>query len=172
MWQKLEPYRSSIILLSALLIGGCVGVFAPEFALRLKPIGQIFLNLLFMIIVPLVAISVTSSIARMTDLKNLGVILVTILLVSIVMAIIPALSIVGLALAFDPAQGVILDLHQSVETGPGNMDFVGLLTTNDFVGLLSKSNILALIIMSVISGIAIGQSGEDGGKSLPHARQP
>ncbi|MPY26522.1 dicarboxylate/amino acid:cation symporter [Shewanella sp. YLB-07] len=164
MWQKLEPYRSSIILLSALLIGGCVGVFAPEFALKLKPIGQVFLNLLFMIIVPLVAISVTSSIARMTDLKKLGVILITILLVSIVMAIIPALSIVGLALAFDPAQGVILDLHQSVETGSGSMDFVGLLTTNDFVGLLSKSNILALIIMSVISGIAIGQSGEDGVK--------
>lgn len=42
------------------------------------------------------------------------------------------------------------------------MDFVSLITTNDFVGLLSKSNILALIVMSVISGIAIGQSGEDG----------
>lgn len=42
------------------------------------------------------------------------------------------------------------------------MDFVNLLTTNDFVGLLSKSNILALIIMSVLSGIAIGQSGREG----------
>ncbi|MCL1050047.1 dicarboxylate/amino acid:cation symporter [Shewanella abyssi] len=164
MWQKLEPYRSSIILLSALLIGGAIGIVLPDFALKLKPIGQIFLNLLFMIIVPLVAISVTSSIARMTDLKKLGVILITLFLVSIVMAIIPAVSIVGLALAFDPAQGVVLDLHQQVEAGVGNMDFVGLLTTNDFVGLLSKSNILALIIMSVIAGIAIGQSGKDGEK--------
>ncbi|PKH59350.1 dicarboxylate/amino acid:cation symporter [Shewanella sp. Choline-02u-19] len=164
MWQKLEPYRSSIVLLSALFIGGVIGIVLPDFALELKPIGQIFLNLLFMIIVPLVAISVTSSIARMTDLKKLGAILITLFLVSIVMAIIPAVSIVGLALAFDPAQGVLLDLHQHVEAGAGTMDFVGLLTTNDFVGLLSKSNILALIIMSVIAGIAIGQSGKDGEK--------
>ena len=162
MWNGLQAYRTSIILLSALVIGGTLGLTLPEFALKLKPIGQIFLNLLFMIIVPLVAISVTSSIARMTDLKKLGLLLVSIMLISIVMAIIPAVGILGLAMTFDPAQGVTLDLHQSMQTEPGSMDFVSLLTTNDFVGLLSKSNILALIIMSVISGIAIGQSGEDG----------
>ena len=131
MWHKLQPYRSSIILLSALLIGGANGLLLPNFALTLKPIGQVFLNLLFMIIVPLVAISVTSSIARMTDLKKLGIILITLFTVSIVMAIIPAVSIVGLALTFDPAQGVVLDLNQQVEAGSGSMDFVGLLTTND-----------------------------------------
>ena len=164
MWQKLAPYRSSFILLSALILGGIIGIFAPEFALKLKPLGQIFLNLLFMIIVPLVAISVTSSIARMTDLKRLGAILITIFLVSIAMAIIPSLGIIGLASIYDPAQGVTLDLQQQITAGSGDMDFVSLLTTNDFVGLLSKSNILALIIMSVISGIAIGQSGTDGEK--------
>ncbi|WP_076415280.1 dicarboxylate/amino acid:cation symporter [Shewanella sp. UCD-KL12] len=164
MWNKLQPYRSSIILLAALSLGGVTGIIIPDIALKLKPIGQIFLNLLFMIIVPLVAISVTSSIARMTDLKKLGAILVSILLVSIAMAIVPAVGIIGLATIFDPAQGVVLDLKQSVELGSGNMDFVSLLTTNDFIGLLSKSNILALIIMSVISGIAIGQSGKDGEK--------
>lgn len=162
MWNKLQPYRSSIILLTALSLGGLLGVLLPDIALKLKPIGQIFLNLLFMIIVPLVAISVTSSIARMTDLKKLGTLLIAIFLVSIVMAIIPAAGIIALASVFDPAQGVVIDLEQAIETGSGKMDFVSLLTTNDFVGLLSKSNILALIIMSVISGIAIGQSGKDG----------
>jgi Na+/H+-dicarboxylate symporter len=103
-----------------------------------------------------------SSIAHMTDLKKLGAILVSIMLVSIVMAIIPAVGVVLLALAYDPAQGVTLDLANTVDAASGGMDFVSLLTTNDFVGLLSKSNILALIIMSVIGGVAIGQSGEDG----------
>ncbi|WP_153912498.1 dicarboxylate/amino acid:cation symporter [Shewanella sp. TC10] len=161
MWNALQAYRSSIILLSALLLGGLLGFVLPEFAIKLKPIGQIFLNLLFMIIVPLVAVSVMASIARMTDLKKLGSILASIMGVSVVMAMIPAIGIVLLALAYDPAQGVTLELSETVETA-GSMDFVSLLTTNDFVGLLSKSNILALIIMSVISGIAIGQSGEDG----------
>jgi len=164
MWNKLQAYHSSIILLSALVLGGALGLLIPDIALKLKPIGQIFLNLLFMILVPLVAISVTSSIARITNLKKLGAILISIMLVSIVMAIIPAVGLLGLAMIFDPAHGVTLDLHQTVQTGIDKMDFVALLTTNDFVGLLSKSNILALIIMSVISGIAIGQSGEDGKK--------
>ncbi|MDO6612930.1 dicarboxylate/amino acid:cation symporter [Shewanella sp. 1_MG-2023] len=163
MWNTLQAYRSSIILLSALLLGGLLGTALPEFAIKLKPIGQIFLNLLFMIIVPLVAVSVMSSIAKMTDLKRLGSILASIMAVSVVMAMVPAIGIVLLALAYDPAQGVTLELAETVEVA-GSMDFVSLLTTNDFVGLLSKSNILALIIMSVISGIAIGQSGEDGRK--------
>jgi len=162
MFSSLRAYRSSIILLGALLLGGLFGGLAPELAIKLKPIGQIFLNLLFMIIVPLVAVSVMSSIAHMTDLKKLGAILVSIMLVSIVMAIIPAVGVVLLALAYDPAQGVTLDLANTVDAASGGMDFVSLLTTNDFVGLLSKSNILALIIMSVIGGVAIGQSGEDG----------
>ncbi|MGB6137240.1 MAG: dicarboxylate/amino acid:cation symporter [Shewanella sp.] len=162
MLRSLRAYRSSIILLSALLIGGLLGGLFPEWAIKLKPIGQIFLNLLFMIIVPLVAVSVMSSIAHMTDLKKLGAILVSIMAVSIVMAIVPSVGVVLLALAYDPAQGVTLDLANTVDAASGSMDFVSLLTTNDFVGLLSKSNILALIIMSVIGGVAIGQSGEDG----------
>ena len=162
MFSSLRAYRSSIILLGALLLGGLFGGLVPELAIKLKPIGQIFLNLLFMIIVPLVAVSVMSSIAHMTDLKKLGAILVSIMLVSIVMAIIPAVGVVLLALAYDPAQGVTLDLANTVDAASGGMDFVSLLTTNDFVGLLSKSNILALIIMSVIGGVAIGQSGGDG----------
>tara|TARA_R110002033_G_scaffold47673_9_gene92820 strand:+ start:1226 stop:2473 length:1248 start_codon:yes stop_codon:yes gene_type:complete len=162
MFSSLRAYRSSIILLGALLLGGLFGGLVPELAIKLKPIGQIFLNLLFMIIVPLVAVSVMSSIAHMTDLKKLGAILVSIMLVSIVMAIIPAVGVVLLALVYDPAQGVTLDLANTVDAASGGMDFVSLLTTNDFVGLLSKSNILALIIMSVIGGVAIGQSGEDG----------
>ncbi|PKG78611.1 dicarboxylate/amino acid:cation symporter [Shewanella sp. Actino-trap-3] len=162
MFKSLRAYRSSIILLSALLLGGLFGGLLPELAIKLKPIGQIFLNLLFMIIVPLVAVSVMSSIAHMTDLKKLGAILVSIMAVSIVMAIIPSVGVVLLALAYDPAQGVTLDLANTVDAASGSMDFVSLLTTNDFVGLLSKSNILALIIMSVIGGVAIGQSGEDG----------
>ncbi len=84
--------------------------------------------------------------------------------VSIVMAIISAVGIIGLALFFYPAQGVTLDLNQTISDTAETMDFVGQLTTNDFSGLLSKSNILALIIMSVIAGIAIGQSGKDGRK--------
>lgn len=162
MWSRLEPYRSSIILLVALVIGGLLGIYAPSFASKLQPIGQIFLNLLFMIIVPLVGISVMSSIASMTDLKRLGRIMAIIFIVSIAMAFIPAAGIVALALWYNPAQGVTIDLSQSVQAGSGKMDFVSMITTSDFIGLFSKSNILALIVMAIIAGVAIGQSDQAG----------
>lgn len=164
MWKKLEPYRSSIVLLLALIIGAIFGIVAPELALKVKPIGQIFLNLLFMVIVPLVSLSVMSSIAGMTDLKKLGKILGLVLLISIAMAFFPALGIVGIAQLFDISQGVTIDLSQEFTGGNGGMNFVNMFTTNDFVGLLSKSNILALIIMSVLAGIATSQAGEKGKK--------
>lgn len=162
MWTRLEPYKSSLILLFALIFGGLLGIYTPTFAIQLQPVGQIFLNLLFMIIVPLVGISVMSSIAGMTDLKRLGRIIGIIFIVSIAMALIPAAGIVALALAYNPAQGVTINLHKSVNAGSGNMDFVSMITTSDFVGLFSKSNILALIMISIIAGIAIGQSADAG----------
>lgn len=165
MWTRLEPYKSSFILLFALVIGGLLGIYAPAYAIKLQPIGQIFLNLLFMIIVPLVGVSVMSSIAGMTDLKQLGRIMVIIFIVSIAMALIPAAGIVLLALWYNPAQGVTIDLSSSVKSGSGEMDFVSMITTNDFVGLFSKSNILALIVIAIIAGVAIGQS-QDAGKRI------
>lgn len=161
MWSKIEPYKSSIILLAALILGGGLGIYFPPLAKKLQPVGQIFLNLLFMIIVPLVGVSVMSSIAGMTDLKRLGRIMSLIFIVSIVMAAIPAAGIIGLAMWYNPAQGVTIDLSQSVKAS-SNMDFVSMITTNDFVGLFSKSNILAIIVISIIAGVAIGQSGESG----------
>lgn len=115
-----------------------------------------------MIIVPLVGISVMSSIASMTDLKRLGRIMAIIFIVSIAMAFIPAAGIVALALWYNPAQGVTIDLSQSVQAGSGKMDFVSMITTSDFIGLFSKSNILALIVMAIIAGVAIGQSDQAG----------
>ncbi|WP_299490833.1 dicarboxylate/amino acid:cation symporter [uncultured Shewanella sp.] len=157
-------YRSSLILLFALGMGAMIGIYFPDVAHHLAPIGQIFINLLFMIVVPLVSLSVTSSIASMTDLKKLGVILLAVIGVSAIMAIIPSLTMISLASFYDPAQGVTLSLKDPISTDGGHMDFVKMLTTNDFVELLSKSNILALVIISIIAGIAIGQSGEHGRK--------
>lgn len=158
----LEPYKSSLILLGALIFGGLLGIYAPEIGLKLRAPGQIFLNLLFMIIVPLVGISVMSSIAKMTDLRALGRIMLMILVISVIMALIPAALMLSFCLWLDPAQGVTIELANSFQASEGGMDFVGMVTVSDFSALLSKSNILALIIMSIIAGIAMGQAGKSG----------
>ena len=54
------------------LIGGFIGYFMGADAVALKPLGDIFLNLMFTIVVPLVFFSIASSIANMDGLKRFG----------------------------------------------------------------------------------------------------
>jgi Na+/H+-dicarboxylate symporter len=77
----LKTYTSSVILLAALVIGGIGGVVFGTDAAIVKPLGDLFLNLLFMIIVPLVFFSISSAIANMEGMKRLGRIMGSIFLV-------------------------------------------------------------------------------------------
>ena len=63
LWQKI---------LLAIAIGTTTGIFLGEYALYLKPVGTIFLNLLKMLVVPLMFSSMISGITHMTDTRKLG----------------------------------------------------------------------------------------------------
>ena len=76
-----KNYKSSLLLLGAILIGGVVGAILGPKATILKPFGDLFLNLLFMSLVPLVFFSVSSAIANMSTMKRLGKIMVNIVIV-------------------------------------------------------------------------------------------
>ena len=71
-WQQ---YGNLILILSGILIGALIGVVAPNFGTTIKPIGDIFLNLLFTIVVPLVFVSIASAVGGMANMKRLGKIL-------------------------------------------------------------------------------------------------
>ena len=58
-----EAYKFSILLIGAILIGSLIGIHFGEAAVKLKPLGDLFINGMFMIVVPLVFITISSSIA-------------------------------------------------------------------------------------------------------------
>ncbi|MGL5365624.1 MAG: cation:dicarboxylate symporter family transporter [Plesiomonas shigelloides] len=61
----LRHYAFTLCLLVGIVLGGAGGLLFGEKALLVKPVGDLFLNLLFMVIVPLVFFSVSSWIAEM-----------------------------------------------------------------------------------------------------------
>ena len=67
-----EAYKFSILLIGAILIGSLIGIHFGEAAVKLKPLGDLFINGMFMIVVPLVFITISSSIAGMNDMNRLG----------------------------------------------------------------------------------------------------
>ena len=79
----LSNYKSTIILLVAIIVGAIVGIVFQEKATILKPLGDIFLNLLLVVIVPLIFLTISTSIAKMKTPKRLGKIMVTIFAVFI-----------------------------------------------------------------------------------------
>ena len=72
-----EQYKMPILLLGGIAIGALIGIIAPDFGTKLKPLGDIFLNLMFTIVVPLVFASIASAVGAMANMKRLGKILAT-----------------------------------------------------------------------------------------------
>lgn len=66
---KAANYRDPLILLACVIIGGVLGMILGEKASIIKPIGQMFINLLFCLVVPLVFFSISNSIASVGDAK-------------------------------------------------------------------------------------------------------
>ena len=64
-------YRQSIILLGAIILGAIVGIIWGEGASVLSPFGDIFLNLLLVIIVPLIFLTISNSISNMKQHKRI-----------------------------------------------------------------------------------------------------
>lgn len=172
----LSNYKSTIILLVAIIVGAIVGIIFQEKATILSPLGDLFLNLLLVIIVPLIFLTITTSIAKMKQPKRIGKIMVTIIGVFIFTSIIAV--IVGFVSTYfvklvnpEDGQQIRNSLQEITDGEDSTADeeeltiadrTVNLLTVNDFSKLLSKENIVALLIASVIFGIATNMAGEKG----------
>lgn len=166
-----ENYKSSIILLGSIIIGGVIGGFLGEQATIFKPVGELFLNLLFMTLVPLVFFSVASAIANMGEIKRLGNILKSIIIVFLVTAIISGIITLVGVLIFNPTKGLNSQMFESLmqtaevttaEQAGVLQQLVNTVTVPDFYNLLSKSNMLQLILFSIVFGIATAMVGEKG----------
>ena len=168
--------KSTIILLVAIIVGSIVGVIFKEKATILSPLGDLFLNLLLVIIVPLIFLNITTAISKMKQPKRLGKIIGSIILVFVITSIIAVL--VGFASTYfvklintEDGEQIRATLQETEDTSSDDTSeeemtiadrTVKLLTVNDFSKLLSKDNIIALLVFSIIVGIAINMSGEKG----------
>jgi Na+/H+-dicarboxylate symporter len=160
----LSSYGFSITLIISLFIGTLLGIIFKQNAAVLKPFGDIFLNLLFTAIIPLVFFSISSSVASMTNVGRLGKIIFSMLLIFILTGIIAsAVMIIGVTV-YPPATGVVINFGTEFTPQPlaVSEQIVKALTTPDFADILSQKNMLALIIFSILTGLATSTAGEKG----------
>lgn len=159
-WQQ---YKMPILLLGGTAIGSLIGALAPSFGTKLKPLGDIFLNLMFTIVVPLVFASITSAVGSMVNMRRLGKILGSAILVFLATGAIAGVLVLVWLNLFNPASGASIAMGAA---GMGEMKsagemIVGALTVSDFSQLLSRLNMLPLIIFSIIFGFCVSACGGD-----------
>lgn len=151
-----------LILLGGIFVGAIIGVVFGKDAMVLKPLGDIFLNLMFTIVVPMVFVSITSAVGSMVDLKRLGKILGATVGVFIVTGLIAAAFVLVTVNIFPPTADIVLkDPGAMEEAKSAGQMLVESLTVSNFGDLLDKSNMLPLIIFAIMFGLAMSMFGGD-----------
>ena len=157
-----KSYGSSILLLLAMLIGGIVGYYWGPGVSVLQPIADTFLNLLYVSVVPLIFCSLTSSIARMTDIAKLRRILTNFVLGLFITGIITSIFFIVPLIFIDPVGTSQIPMTQEVGEVSQSMNLLGMFTVDDFYKLFSRTNLMALIVFSLLFSFAIIKLGDKG----------
>ena len=169
-----KNYKSTIILLLSCVVGIIVGLVFGEKAKVLSPFGDLFINLLLTIIVPLIFLTITTSIGKMKQPKRLGKILISVIVVFILTSLVSVL--IGTAstrmslVNAEDTEKIKEVLDVSVEENTESLNIlertVQAISTDDFAKLISKENIIPLIIFSILIGLSINLAKEKGESAL------
>ncbi len=166
----LKNYGQTLLLLLGVGLGAlCGALFGPKSSV-VKPVGDIFLNLTFVLVVPLVFFSIASSMYRMTRERKVGSVLGWSLLVFLVTSVVAG-TLTWLVCEFWNPLGGFATKIPPERTGVGGLviggnsvakTVVNMFTVDDFTKLLSHTNLLPLIVFSGFLGIATALAGEKG----------
>ena len=156
-----ESYRFPLILLGGIILGAILGAILGEKATVLAPIGNVFINLLFMVVVPMVFVSIVNAVGSMLNMNRLGKILGSLIGVFIVTGLIASVLVLVVVNVFPPAANTTIEMT-SGEMGEmasvGDM-IVSTLTVDDFSGLMSRKNMLPIIVAAIFTGLAVAKCG-------------
>ncbi|QBN18711.1 dicarboxylate/amino acid:cation symporter [Flavobacterium nackdongense] len=160
----LKNYSDILLLLGGILAGSILGLVFGKGVEVIKPLGDIFLNMLFTAIIPLIFFTIATSIATLEKTEKLGKLFSIMLAVFLGTVIVSAVVMILGVLLFPIHQEIILSkvpLETIQESNVGTQ-ITQLLTVNDFSELLTRKSMLALILFSFLIGFATLRSGEKG----------
>ena len=159
----------------ALVLGVLAGLFAPEFAVKLKPLGDGFIKLIKMIIPVLVFCVVVHGIAGAGDLKRVGRVGVKALIYFEILTTIALVMGLAAAFYFQPGAGMNVDpkaLDASAMsayasnadklTSGGTVDFLMRLIPTTVINAFATGDVLQVLLFAVLFGCALTMLGERG----------
>ena len=156
----LKNYTFILCMLAGIVSGCAVGLLWPEFAGKLKPLGTLFTNMMFCLVVPMVFCSIASAIANMPSAKKAGKVMGVTVATFLATAAIASVLFYIIVRMFPVITGSyeVPSADPSAVMGAGDM-IVSFFTKPDFVELLSRRAVLPLIVFAVIIGFGVQMQG-------------
>ena len=159
----------------ALVVGIALGVYYPEFAEKLKPLGDGFIKLVKLMIAPIVFCVVVHGIAGAGNLKKVGRVGVKAVVYFEIVTTIALMLGIAVAYLFQPGVGMNIDtkvldlasLKSYIDTATnvkssGTVDFLMKLIPATFVGSFTSGDVLQVLLISVLFGCALSLIGDAG----------
>lgn len=162
-----KNYGDTLLLLLGLLVGGVIGAVWGDGAHVLQPVGALFLNLVFVLVVPLVFFSVAQSMVVMRRSGVIGKVLGTALLTFFCLSMaVGILSYAGMSV-WNPFAHITAAAEGGLQGGSllaGSVNWadalVSTFTVNDFPLLFSREHLLPLILFAALFGLAVALLGQ------------
>ena len=155
----LKNYGFLICMIIGIVAGCIVGAVWPG-ATALEPIGTIFINMMFCVVVPMVFVSISSAIANMKSARRAGKVMGTTILTFCVTAAIAAVIMYIIARCIPLVVGDYPTAEGEVGDTLGVADMIiNFFTKPDFTELFSRRAILPLIVAAVLFGFGIQLNG-------------
>lgn len=155
-----KNYGFILFMLTGIVAGCLVGALKPSLGSKLAPLGTVFINLMFCVVVPMVFCSIASAISNMSSAKRAGKVMGITIATFLVTAAIAAVIMYLLVRFFPVVTGDYKATEGTVDSTLGVADMIiNFFTKPDFVELLSRKAILPLIIAAVFFGFGVQMSG-------------
>lgn len=156
-----KNYKNSIYLIISIIVGTIIGLIFKEKTNTIKPLGDLFINMLTCSVVPIIFLNITTSISKINKPKRVSKILITTLIVFLGTSIISAL--IGI-IASNITPLIKGTTYIKEITTPDKINFlekfVTTLSVSNINELLNVNNMIALIVASIIFSIALNKTKE------------
>ena len=155
----LKDYWFIICMLTGIVAGCIVGAVWPG-ATALEPLGTVFINMMFCVVVPMVFCSIASAIANMGNVKRAGKVLGVTIATFMVTAAIASVLMYIICRCIPLVKGEYPAVQGEVGVTLGVADMIiNFFTKPDFAELWSRKAILPLIIAAIIFGFGVQMAG-------------
>jgi aerobic C4-dicarboxylate transport protein len=160
----------TVQVLVAIVLGVVLGAVAPDVGKKMKPLGDLFVNLVKMVIAPVIFLTIVNGIASMHDLKKVGRVGGKALLYFEIVTTFALLIGLAVVNVLKPGEGLSTaalakgDISAYVTQGKamGMLDFVMHVIPTSFTGPFATGDVIQVVFLAILFGIGLAMLGETG----------